>query len=125
MEKKRIVLIVAVLVLGVFTLAAAIPQEDSQAEKVDKSMCLACHGPYDDIAKATADYKAPSGETVTPHQYIPHAEKQDIPQCVECHTPHPIPPESKDQVVIPDNIDFCYDSCHHMRNLQPCSACHQ
>jgi hypothetical protein len=27
-------------------------------------------------------------------------------------------------VVIPDNLNWCYDSCHHMRNFQPCSACH-
>ena len=125
MAKKRIILIAAALVLGAFTLAGAIPQEGSSDRKVVKTQCLACHGPYDKLAAETADYKAPSGETVTPHQYIPHAEKQDIPECVECHTPHPIPFEPGYKVVIPNNIDFCYDSCHHIRNLQPCSACHQ
>jgi hypothetical protein len=124
MDKKPVLLVVLALGLGVFTLTDAMPQDDSKTETVDKSMCLACHGSFDDIAAATADFKAPSGEIVTPHQYVPHAEKQDEPQCVECHIPHPIPPESKDQVVIPDKIDWCYSSCHHADNLQPCSRCH-
>jgi hypothetical protein len=125
MAKKSFIPMVIAFLLGAFALASAIPQDDASDRKVVKTQCLACHGPFDKLAAETADYKAPSGETVTPHQYIPHAEKKDIPECVECHIPHPIPFESKDQVVIPDNIDFCYDSCHHMRNLQPCSACHQ
>jgi hypothetical protein len=123
MNKKLSVLALFVLIVGTYSVVAA--QNGSQPEKVEKSLCLACHGSFDDIAAATAGYKAPSGEVGTPHRYIPHAEKQDIPECVECHKPHPIPPESKDQVVKPDNIEFCYANCHHARNLQPCSACHQ
>jgi hypothetical protein len=110
------------LVFGTAILAAsAVPQE---AAKTDKPKCLECHGPFDKIAAATAKYQAPSGETVTPHQYVPHAEKKDIPECTECHRPHPIPLEDKKQVVKPDSIDFCYASCHHAHNLQRCSSCH-
>ena len=101
------------------------PASDTAAPmKVDKTVCLACHGSYDDIAAATADYKAPSGETVTPHQYVPHQENPEIPECTVCHKPHPIPPESQDQVVKPTKIDWCYVSCHHPNNLMPCSGCH-
>lgn len=96
----------------------------AQEVKLDKTMCLACHGSFDDIAAATADYTAPSGETVTPHQYVPHTENPEIPECTECHKPHPIPLESKDQVVKPEKIDWCYATCHHMNNLMPCSGCH-
>jgi len=123
MAKKFLVFAVLVLVLGIFAFVSAIAQDNAGEKMIEKSVCLACHGTFDDIAAATADYKAPSGETVTPHRYIPHTENQEIPECVECHKPHPIPPESKDQVVKPDNIDYCY-SCHHMRNFQPCTACH-
>lgn len=105
--------------------AGGAPAADAAEEiKVDKTMCLACHGSFDDIAAATADYTAPSGETVTPHQYVPHQENPEIPECTECHKPHPIPLESKDQVVKPKKIDWCYASCHHMNNLMACSGCH-
>jgi nitrate/TMAO reductase-like tetraheme cytochrome c subunit len=86
--------------------------------------CLACHGPYDKLAETTTDFKAKSGETVTPHMYVPHAEKTDIPACTECHTPHEIPLGDKSEVVKPDNLDYCYHSCHHMQNFQTCSTCH-
>jgi hypothetical protein len=125
MKKKLIIPVVIALMSGACFLVRAVPQEAGQETKVEKSVCLACHGTFDEIAAATADYVAPSGETVSPHQYVPHAEKKDIPECIECHKPHPIPPESKEEVVKPDNIDWCYNSCHHMRDLQPCGACHQ
>ncbi len=97
----------------------------SQAEDSDVAeKCLACHGPYDKLAEATSDYVAESGETVTPHMYVPHAEKQDIPACTECHVPHEIPLDDKTEVVKPDNLNYCYQSCHHMRNFQTCSSCH-
>ena len=130
MRKKLIIPAVIALMSGTFLLAGATPQEAGKEMKIEKSVCLACHGPYDEIAAATADYVAPSGETVSPHQYVPHAEKKDIPECIECHKPHPIPPEPKEEAAEPAepaepaNIDWCYNGCHHVRNLQPCSACH-
>ena len=116
--------VIAVLALtaGMLTLgSSAAPQKEDQ--KPTKTKCLACHGSFDKIAAATADYETPSGEKTTPHRYIPHAEKKDIPECTECHTPHPVPLEDKSKVV-KANIDYCYGSCHHARNLQPCSNCH-
>jgi len=125
MEKKVLVLLVFVLSLGVFAHSSAIPQDDEERPgRVEKATCLGCHGSFDDIAAATADYTAPSGETTTPHRYIPHAEQEFIPECVECHIPHPIPPDYKEPIVKPEKIDYCYASCHHAQDLQPCSACH-
>ena len=124
MKKNISIAAVVTLVLGTVTLVWAIPQDDAKETKIDKNVCLACHGSFDDIAAATADYTAPSGETTTPHRYVPHAEKEFIPECVECHIPHPIPPDYKEQIVKPEKIDWCYASCHHAQNLQPCSACH-
>jgi hypothetical protein len=124
MGKRFFLPVVLVFVLGAYSFFGAIAQDKTQEKKIEKSTCLACHGSYDDIAAATADFKTSSGETVTPHQYVPHEEKTDIPECIECHKPHPIPLESKEQVVKPNNIEWCYTSCHHVKNLQPCSACH-
>ncbi|MEJ2246404.1 MAG: hypothetical protein P8Y80_10065 [Acidobacteriota bacterium] len=112
MKKKLIIPLVIALMAETFFLVRAMPQE------------------ADEIAAATADYVAPSGETVSPHRYVPHAEKTDIPECIECHKPHPIPPELKEEAAEsaepanPANIDWCYNGCHHVRNLEPCSACH-
>jgi hypothetical protein len=105
---------------------SAIPQDNAQKEetKTVAQKCLGCHGPYDKLAAATADFKAPSGETVTPHRYVPHADKKDIPECTECHKPHPVPLEDKSSVIKPDNVDWCYSSCHHAQNFQPCNNCH-
>jgi Cytochrome c3 len=88
--------------------------------------CLDCHGPYDDLAKATANYTMPSGEVATPHQYVPHDERveKNIPKCTECHTKHEIPLLDKSTVAKPNNMDYCYQNCHHVNNFQPCSACH-
>lgn len=124
MDKKVLLPVVFILVLGAFTIVGALPQDSGQKATMDKSQCLACHGPYDDIAAATADYEAKSGEIATPHQYVPHAEKEEenIPECTECHEPHAMPPEG--EVAKPDNIDWCYSSCHHANNLQSCNTCH-
>jgi len=124
MVKKFYFTATVVLAFSVLSFVVAIAQDEAQETKVDKSMCFACHGSFDDIAAATADYVAPSGETITPHRYVPHYENTDIPECVECHVPHPIPPESEDQVVNPGKVDWCYLSCHHMSNFQPCTMCH-
>jgi hypothetical protein len=86
--------------------------------------CLACHGSYDKLAEKTANFKTTSGETVTPHQYVPHADKTDIPECTECHVPHPVALEDNSKVVKPDKLTYCYSNCHHMSNLQPCKNSH-
>lgn len=115
--------LVPALVFGTLSLATGAAAQDSAKKEESKPKCLACHGPFDKIIAATADYTATSGEKTSPHKYIPHADKKDIPECTECHTPHPVPIQDKAAVVKP-NIDFCYTSCHHAQNLQPCSNCH-
>ncbi len=129
--ERRFTLSLLVLMLtllpGAFAImTSASPQENSKKEepKAAALKCLDCHGPFDKIAEATAYFQAPSGETVTPHRYVPHADKKDIPECIECHRPHEVPLKDKSSVVKPDNVDWCYSSCHHPRNLQPCNACH-
>jgi Zn finger protein HypA/HybF involved in hydrogenase expression len=128
MEKRSFLMAGAlILVFAAFALTTdTMAQEAAKQAETDEvtQKCLACHGPYDKLAQATADYTAPSGETVTPHQYVPHEEKKDIPKCTECHKPHEIPLQDKSTVVKPGNIDFCYAYCHHAQNLQPCSNCH-
>ena len=116
-----------ILLLGAFALIpAAESQVDAKKEepKTTAQKCLACHGSYDDLAKKTANFKTASGETATPHQYIPHDEKKDIPDCVECHMPHPVPLEDKSKVAKPNGVAWCYSNCHHASNLQPCKTCH-
>ncbi len=125
MEKKYPLFLVALILLIFFGSFALATQEAKKPDaKVNKDQCLACHGPYEKIIKATAEWKAPSGETVTPHQYVPHAEKTEIPECTECHTPHAIPLEDKASVVKPKEVEFCYAACHHVHNLQACNNCH-
>jgi hypothetical protein len=129
-SKSTLFLFAAVLTLlaGIFALlASAAAQEILPPEtKGVAPKCLACHGPYEKLREKTADYVAPSGETVTPHQYVPHEDKdaKDIPDCTECHVAHPIPLEDKSTVAKPDGVNWCYSSCHHANNLQPCSSCH-
>jgi hypothetical protein len=114
------------LMLGTFAIhTAAAPQAIKTVEtKGVAKKCLTCHGSYDALAEKTSKFQASSGETVTPHQYVPHAEKTDIPDCTECHIEHPVPLEDKSKVVKPKNLDWCYSSCHHANNLQPCKTCH-
>jgi len=100
--------------------------QDSADETTEEPVvdCLMCHGSFEDLVKATADFTAASGETTSPHRYIPHDDKEGIPECTECHIPHAIPIEDVSAVVKPDNVDWCYDNCHHARNLSACSTCH-
>jgi hypothetical protein len=126
------IVLISIVVFGALILAASANSQEPAPKEADKKeapkpeaqKCLDCHKSFDKIAADTADYTTPSGETTTPHRYIPHAEKKDIPECTECHKPHPVPLKSKEEAVKPDNIDFCYSSCHHAHNLQPCNSCH-
>jgi hypothetical protein len=100
----------------------------SLAAKDSKNDCLGCHGPYDKIIEATANYTAPSGEKTSPHKYVPHDSKreEEIPECSECHTAHPLDP-----LPAPGSIDlskvsvqWCYTACHHEKDLTSCKKCH-
>jgi hypothetical protein len=127
-RSTQFVLLVSALVLLLGVLAAASIALDGPGVKIETKgvakECLKCHS-YDKIQKDTAKYRASSGETVTPHQYVPHKakEKGDIPDCTECHAKHPVPLEDKSKAVKPKNINFCYSACHHMNDLQGCK-CH-
>jgi hypothetical protein len=118
---------ISVVLFGVFALAvgsAEVPDKKIETKGVAKK-CLACHGSYDKIRETTAEYKVSDTVTVNPHQYVPHKEKTDIPDCTECHlVEHPIPLEDKSKVFKPKDLSWCYSSCHHMSNFNPCSACH-
>ena len=131
MKKKttQFLFIVSILALLLGMLAAAgialeVPQKTIETKGVAKK-CLACHS-YDKIRKDTAKYKTPNDETVTPHQYVPHKDKEKgvIPDCTDCHEAHPAPLVDKSKVVKPKDIAFCYTECHHMNNLDSCTKCH-
>jgi hypothetical protein len=125
MEMHRRVHIIAFVALIFFgSLALATQEAKKPPEKMDKEKCLSCHGPYEKIAKATENFKTPSEEVSTPHRYVPH-DGTEIPQCTECHIQHKLDPlPEKSTVDKPKDLDFCYNGCHHMRNLQPCKNCH-
>ena len=120
-----LVILIPALFIGTLSLATGAAPQDSAGEetKAAKPDCLACHGPFDKLAAATAAYETPSGEKTSPHKYIPHADKKDIPDCTECHTPHPVPIQDK-TAVVKATVDYCYISCHHAHNFQVCSTCH-
>jgi hypothetical protein len=124
MNSRFVLSLFLAFLLGAFTLVAAIQEDTDQATMVEQIACLECHGPYDELAEATADYVTPSGESASPHQYVPHEERKVIPKCTECHESHPIPNESMEQVAKPKYIDWCYTRCHHNWDFQPCIACH-
>lgn len=89
--------------------------------------CLACHGgSFDKLAAKKASYKAPSGETINPHMYVPHDEKkpENVQDCTNCHSPHPIPLKEKINLT-KVSIDNCYLSCHHQQNFERCDKCHR
>ena len=90
--------------------------------------CLRCHGPFDKIIEASAKYVAPSGETTSPHRYVPHdsKEEEDIPECSHCHTAHPLDPlPAKGSIDLSKvGVQWCYGACHHEKDLTSCKKCH-
>lgn len=95
-------------------------QTASTAAAISKDVCLGCHGPFDKVVSATADYTMPNGEKANPHRYVPHDSK-DIPECSYCHVPHPVPLTSTEGLPKP-SVQYCY-GCHHAGVLQ-CGTCH-
>jgi hypothetical protein len=108
--------------VGILVCALILSAEGSKDE------CLGCHGPYDKLIEATANYVAPSGEKTSPHRYVPHDSKKedDIPECTECHTAHPVDPlPAKRSIDLSKvGVQFCYDACHHKKALTSCKGCH-
>jgi hypothetical protein len=130
MENRSLLYFGVLALISVFGAFAPATGMDGQEVAEEKELlgvaeqCLACHGSFEDLAKATADFTNTIGETATPHQYVPHDDKEGIPKCTVCHIPHDLPLEDISTVVKPDNLKWCYDNCHHAANLQPCSVCH-
>jgi hypothetical protein len=123
MKNRVLFAFILMLISGTAAFAIFAAAQEEAAKEGPPASCLKCHGPYEKLIEKTAGYNAPSGETLSPHQYVPHAEKKDIPDCTDCHKPHPIPLKSKEGIEKPDTT-WCYTSCHHMRNFESCKKCH-
>ncbi len=102
------------------TSTLAVTGTTSATVSPQNAICLACHGPFEKLVAATADYAWPNGEKTSPHRYLPHDSK-DIPECSNCHKPHPVPLVSTEELPKP-SVQWCY-KCHHRRVLQ-CGTCH-
>lgn len=70
--------------------------------KTPKDECLACHGEYADLARATGHL-----------ENNPHASHLEEEECFQCHKMHRKSPGMK----------FCV-TCHHTGELVGCSECH-
>lgn len=111
-----------ILALTLFLSGSSPATSASTAAGSPKDVCLGCHGPFDELTSATANYTMPvGGEKTSPHRYVPHDSK-DIPECNYCHKPHPVPLTSKEEVPKP-NPQWCY-TCHHKRVVKACGTCH-
>jgi mono/diheme cytochrome c family protein len=94
---------------------------------VPKDVCLGCHGPYDKLAGAPANYVASSEEKINPHAYVPHTSKEAkaIPECTNCHKPHGASPKPEEIVALPKpDVQWCYVTCHHQNTFERCKNCH-
>ena len=93
------------------------------------AFCLSCHGPFEKVAQASADYKFFDGSVVNPHTTVeltaskPHVSGKGVVDCVRCHQPHPQPLASVSDVV-PADLTYCF-GCHHQGVFTPCSQCHE
>ena len=98
-----------------------------QATTDGPDACLKCHGPFDKLRERTSKFVAPSGETISPHRYVPHDSKEasSLPQCDNCHKAHPVPPTDDDLAALPKpKVEWCYEKCHHTKDFTPCKTCH-
>ena len=112
------ILALTLLLIGSATAAPT----GSTAAGSSNETCLGCHGPFDKLTSATANYTMPGGEKTSPHRYVDHDSK-DIPECSNCHKPHPVPLTST-KGLPKANVEWCY-SCHHMKVFQRCDTCHK
>jgi hypothetical protein len=128
MKRKFAFICVGVILCVLTTSSSGTSQTNAPAMTASKEACLNCHGPFDKLAAATPSYKAPSGEKITPHRYVPHDSKEakGIPECGNCHQPHPAEPTAVDlAALIKADVQWCYTTCHHKNNFEPCKGCHK
>ena len=119
-------LILPVMLIGYLSESIKIANAADTAAQ-GPAACLACHGrSFDKLAAKKATFKAPSGETINPHMYVPHDETkaENVPDCTNCHSPHPVPLKGKNDLS-KVSIDHCYLSCHHQQNFERCDKCHR
>ena len=120
-KQSRILTICASIFALTLLLSGSSPAQTAAPLANSKDVCLQCHGPYDKLVSANANYNGwEGGETTSPHRYVPHDSK-DIPECSNCHKPHPVPLTSTEGLPKP-NGTWCY-GCHHKRVLK-CGTCH-
>ncbi|HVP80464.1 MAG TPA: hypothetical protein VMV04_21480 [Thermodesulfobacteriota bacterium] len=128
MKRRFLSLCIGVFLLVTTIVSTDVPRTNGQTTATSKEACLGCHGPFDKLAAATTGYVAPSGEKITPHRYVPHSSKEakGIPECSNCHQPHPAEPTASDLAALakPD-VQWCYTTCHHRNNFEPCKDCHK
>lgn len=88
------------------------------------SVCLTCHGPFEELAQAVPDYVTAEGDEVNPHVTLPHDTDEPV-LCSNCHPGHPVHVDMvrPGEIAEPD-VEFCY-TCHHVRDFTPCSECHE
>lgn len=104
------------------------PEEGAAAisalpEKAEAEFCLACHGPQEELMAHTAGYTTEDGLKGNPHMPIPH-DKTAVASCKFCHGVHELPvttPETIEQA----DLEYCFAACHHERDFEPCTSCHE
>jgi hypothetical protein len=123
------------IVLGILTiilistsLAFGTDADDQKARKEQTALCLGCHGPFDKVMEASANWTMADGKKLNPHRYVPHDSKleDEVPDCTHCHTAHPLDPlpAAKSIDLSKLNEQWCYQACHHEKNFQSCKDCH-
>ena len=116
---------------GVEQAGTAVPEKKVEVKEVVTDECISCH-PMDEVAAASGDYVAESGEVANPHRTVdedapnPHEAtgNEKVIDCGKCHTAHESDTPSADDVKLPENVNYCYTKCHHQRTFEDCSDCH-
>ena len=87
---------------------------------VEPEVCLSCHGPIDQLAKATEGCTALTdnvGTIVNPHD-LPAVTDHEKLTCPSCHTMHTANKPADEQA-----LRKCI-GCHHARVFE-CGTCHE
>jgi hypothetical protein len=128
MNRTFLLIIIGAFLFLTTHASSGAPQTNAPDTAASKQACLNCHGPFDKLASATAGYVAPSGEKITAHRFVPHDSKEakGIPECTNCHQPHPAEPTASDLAALAKpEVQWCYATCHHKNNFEPCKDCHK
>lgn len=98
---------------------------------VTNEYCLGCHGPYEKVFNASANYTFYDGSKINPHITVdpaaskPHASGKGILECAKCHELHPIPITPTAAKNLPRaELKYCF-GCHHTGGFTSCNKCHE